>query len=343
MFSTNSYYPINILTQRGILELQDVVPGDYVYEYGTNNLLKVIGIDLPNTPTIINHIIYNDRRADSVRDQDQLYIGDGITSVMTINHRDHLFKEIKQYPVEFKSTIQKPLTPDPYLAGALLTFGALNDPHVNLPYYFSGSNELFAYKYGVDYSSDSIGLDGRVYFKFIGDPKGSRITWDQLFKGNPVTPDSYVYSTIKNRQKFIRGVFDMGYSPKIFTNNRVGVICNNQEKLKIVQRVLWSLGISSLIDYDDFIDPFHNNKYKLEVIGEKKGYPGFSYIVDNIEHLFYQDNVYRSEEEFRLMIRPCTNSNILGFSFSKGLMGNLILEKEQAVYLGANFIPRVSV
>jgi len=113
--------------------------------------------------------------------------------------------------------------------------------------------------------------------------------------------------------------------------------------LKIVQRVLWSLGISSLIDYDDFIDPFHNNKYKLEVIGEKKGYPGFSYIVDNIEHLFYQDNVYRSEEEFRLMIRPCTNSNILGFSFSKGLMGNLILEKEQAVYLGANFIPRVSV
>lgn len=345
MIGSRPYYPINILTNRGVVELKNIIPGDYVYEYKTGNLLKVIGIDEP-CESLITHVIYNDKRIEYVRESDSIYTGNNIIESRFINSQTK-FTDITQYPIELKNRVTTLLDPDPYLAGAFLTYGIINDPYVNLPYYMTGINDVFSNKYSIEYASNSVGLDGRVYFKYINDPSGKRITWKQLF-GEDIKLDKlfqkYLMSSIKNRTQFIRGIFDMGYSPALFRNNKIGVVCSSKTTLEMIQNILWSLGILSKVEYDDFIDPYHNNKYKLEIIDKHIGYPGFTYILENIEYLLDKDNqIISYEPQFTLKIRSNSSPHTGGFYLSYGTMGNLVLEKPKALYLTSQFLPRVSM
>ena len=42
------YHPTRVITQRGLVEFNDILPGDYVYEYRTNEKLKVLEVVTPN-------------------------------------------------------------------------------------------------------------------------------------------------------------------------------------------------------------------------------------------------------------------------------------------------------
>lgn len=344
----NEYYPINVLTHSGIVELSYIVPGDYVYEYKTGNFLKVLNVTKP-TKCIIYQITYNDKRIDFIGNNDFIFTGKNIIDVTSVN-RNTTFSEIIQNPINFNKVVIPNIDPDPYLAGAFLIYGDYNDKYINLPYDMNGINDVFLNKHSVT-SILSESNNNKIYFKYTGDHENKKITWNRFFntysnininkrnKKSPIVPSIYSRGSIKDRIQFIRGVFDVGYSSKIFKNNTIGIIHNNVRNLKQIQEILWSLGILSKIEFDKYINS--NNKYKLEILGKYNGYPGFIYNINEIENLL-SNNIINSDK-FKLSIDKISNNNISGLRYNIGYMSNLILEKPQAIYLNDKFLPRVSI
>ena len=117
----------------------------------------------------------------------------------------------------------------------------------------------------------------------------------------------------------------------MFKDNTVGIVSKYEDRLKLFQKMLWSVGVLSKVTYDPLIDRKYNNNFKLEIIGEYQGYPGFTYLVDSIEHLLLKDNEIISYEPMHVLeisnISLCDQS---GHNHAKGYMKNLILEKPKA-------------
>lgn len=344
MFSNNLYHPVKVLTHRGIIELKNINPGDYVYEYGTGKLLKVIGVTLPSR-SIIHRIVYSDGRIDFVNQLNDIYIGNGIINLQLVDHLTKL-SPIYQYPINFCTGTNRTLNPDPYVAGALLLYGDTNDEYLNLPYYLNGINDVLSNKYSIEYASDYIDSEGKVYFKYTGDHRNNRIVWKDFFNEDinnnkdQIIPLKYFYSSIKDRIQLIRGIFDIGYNPELFRNNTIGIVSNDENKLKLVQQILWSLGILSKVKYDYLIDPIHGNKWKLEIIDMNNGYPGLTYLIDNIEYLLSNNDKF-----YKKFLNTIDYVSFKDFNYTyktNGFMSNLILEKPKALYLNDKFLPRVS-
>jgi hypothetical protein len=349
MLDTKSYYPINVLTNRGKLELKDVLPGDYVFEYKTNNLLKVIGVSDPEYSNIYR-ISYNDGRSQLVPCNGSIYTGSNIVSM--IEKDNSILEPISQYPICFNTKVSAPLDPIAYLAGAFLIYGDYNDKYLNLPFELYGINSVFSNHYSVNYESTPVsGSNSKVYFIYNHNHKIEKIQWNQIFIdkvigattggiSDIIIPDEYMKASIKERCKFIRGIFDMGYSPKLFSNNKVGVVNESHEKLLAVQEMLWSLGVLSEITCDIFAK---KNKYILTILGEYNGYPGFTYLIDHIEYLLNADNkIINHESSFNVSINDIKSNHISGNQY-QGYMSNLILEKPKALYIDGSYLPRVSL
>lgn len=339
------YYPINIPTQRGIIELKDIVPGDYVFEYKSSEPIKVIDIPKP-TKSKIYKVTYSDGTTQYVNDSDYIYTGTSIVPVYSVS-TDTTFNDIRCYPIKYNNKVYSPLDPDPYIAGAFLIYGDYEDEFINLPSYMTGINEVFAHKYSVEYDMDHINDVSKMYFKRIGDIDNKTITWKEFFNGediNKIIPNKYAYASIKDRVQFIRGVFDTGYLLKIFRDDTVGIVNKSEERLKELQKILYSLGIISKVSYDTAIDPGNNNNYKLEIGGMHHGYPGFTYLINNIEHLLKCDNELISYiPPFSISLNKISLMYDISSSDRKGYVGNLILEKPNIMYVADNFLPRISL
>jgi hypothetical protein len=159
--------------------------------------------------------------------------------------------------------VTNPVSPDPYVAGALLIYGDQKDPYINLPSFTSAINTTLAHKYQLNYANER-SANGNFYFRYNGAPFDKLITWDEFFPnytfsakpGNLENPSDvpleYHRSSIRDRIQFIQGVFDAGYDKTIFPNS-CGIAHISGSKLLEVQKILWSLGILSTITYDQSI------------------------------------------------------------------------------------------
>lgn len=349
----NNYHPINILTDRGIVELKDILPGDKVFEYKTGNLLKVIGISEPSR-SLINKITYSDRRVEYIRSCDDLYTGKDIIPMLIVP-KNQEFHDIKQYPVKFDHAVHNTLDPNPYIAGMFLMYGDYHDRFINLPSNMTGFNNINGFRYAVNNNLTPIKYNDKVYFKYADNSKNLRITWKQFFKDIDIyattkdvregtIPDEYVMTSAKDRIQFVKGIFDIGYAPNLFDDKVVGIVNKSNRKLKALQELLWSLGILSKIEYEPAIDAEHESMYKLSIIGDYDGYPGFTNMLSSIEELIDRDNkIITFTPPFKTKIANISQIDCKGNYSTSGIMGNLILEKPKALYLTSNFVPRVSV
>lgn len=328
----NNYIHTYCITEYGMKNIKEINIGDKVYEYETGELIEVQ--DIKRNADIINEVHYNDGRVNLIASFEK------IPEDFNIN------------ALEFKG-LKTPLYPDANLAGAIFMYADLENDFVNLPLDLVNINNLFANKYKVQYANK---LDDKntAYFSFIDTPD-EVIKWKDLFSDykfyskeknlwDPMIPTDYVYSSIKDRMQFVMGAFDMGYDSDRF-NGQAAIFNTNEDMLKILQKILWSLGILSKVKYspgwiDEDYDRFHYWKYKrfyeLRLLDEKKNYPGMFYEIDNIDDIIIHDDwLYKFANNFKLKVTEVKK-------YKTGFIDNLVFDKPRYFYT-EDYLPRLSL
>ena len=352
--------PVMIQTKRGNIPMENLNIGDSVFSHEYGCEFEILG--LRDTEERVYQVKFNDGRS-------TIYTG------KELDYFDN--RPIHQNRINYNHRIINPLHPDPYIAGALLIYGDQTDKYLNLPFDVNGVNNLFAHKYQLNYGG-TVSENGNKYFRYNGSPVDKLISWEEFFsnyvftgkpqnsQNPPIVPLEYQRASIHDRLKFIRGVFDMGYNKEYF-RNCCGIKHNSKEKLVEVQKILWSLGILSIIDYDTstscllkadkistditslnsdggivnvdllFKPPasYKGRDFSLYVLGEYSKYPGFFYNIDSIEHLIESNNNRRKCLKFKLEIESVE-------SHGKKSMRNIILARPNVAFVTDNFLPKIS-
>jgi hypothetical protein len=356
MKETDDRIPITVQTQRGTIAIEDINIGDMVYDYKTGKKIEVLDLEVTEKSDVYE-IVYSDNRKGYYHYHEPIFLGDGVSNICTLlKMHDKSFMDdpinpkiyrgnIKQYPIDYNlDMLISPLSPDPYIAGALIIYGNYESEYINLPLDKDAANNLFAHKYQLNYAEK---LDkNTVYFAYNGTSRTKVITWNEFFplynfygksknKGDPIIPLEYLRASINDRWQFIRGVFDIGYSKYTFPDE-IGISHSSRKNLRTVQDVLWSLGILSIINYNPNLRDIGDRVWHLTIVGEMDGYPGFFYNYDSIEHVIQNDTrVDKLHKDFILQIQ-------LIRKYCKAYSTNLVLETPNAVYLTGDFLPRIS-
>lgn len=334
MVGLNEYIETKIITHKGIINISEVNIGDKVYEYNTGKLLEVRGIK-KSKDTEIFEVTFSDKRT-SLRTHDEILPAG----------------EIETKPLEFNhDKVVKPLYPDPYIAGALFIYGNHEDKYLSLPLDMDAANNEFANKYNLDYGNR---LDHNiVYFSYSYTPN-KLITWREFFKdydfyaktkkkSSPIIPNEYMYGSIKDRIQFIMGVFDLGYDKTRFPDF-VAIQHWNEDMLKLVQKILWSLGVPSVVEYDPIYRDdermihkyLYNREYRLRILGDKSRWPGFFYDINKLEHFIIEDSwIKKLEPKWIFKVQSSKR-------YCHGFMNNIVLDKPSWYYT-ENYLPRLSL
>lgn len=343
MVGLNEEIRSRVLTPRGIVNKKDLVPGDKVYEYETNELLEVQDI-VKLGPVSVWRVEYTDGRTDVFPITSNVFTGDNIIPLAEALKRGcRNFTHVEQHQVDFKLGVQKKLFPDPYIAGALITYGNYDDPYINLPIDRDAANEEFAFKYGITYA-EKVGKDCCYYTWNDSRPKDVPITWKEFFPehtfyakdrriGDPIIPKEYKYASIKERTQMVTGIFDIGYD-KYLNPDSVMINHKTEFRLREVQKLLWTLGIVSGITYDCTMR--NGRTYILRVHRTKEGWPGFFYNIDSICQMIENDYLISKSPLFDLKVTKAVH-------VSTGYIYEIVLSKPNMLYLGANYLPRVSL
>lgn len=329
MIINNNYLHTYVITEHGMKDINEVNIGDKVYEYDTGELIEVENIVQSLEPII--RIDFSDGRMD-YRSMNESVPGN-----------------FKIKSLEFKG-LRDPLYPDPNLAGAIFTYADHSDEYVNLPMDMDQVNNLFSHKYHVKYA-DKIEKN-KVYFANISTPD-KILKWEEMFphydfyakyknEWDRIIPEDYVYSSIKDRIQFIMGVFDMGYNYQRFGSN-VSIAHHNEDMLKVIQKILWSLGILSRVAYipgwTDDDNQFHYYPHKrfyvLQLLGKDRNYPGLFYEREYIEKIITMEDIL--DRINRRYILKLINKKKYGESY----ISNLVFDKPRWFYT-ENYLPRLS-
>lgn len=328
----------SVLTNRGIIPAKSVLPGDFLYEYGTSKPLQIKYIDLEHDEKMFD-VRYTDGRVEKVSENEKIYFNDKLYPPIeltggTLNN----IIPIKRFPTDYGKLYEN-LDPDPYVAGALLIYGDLDDPYINLPKDRTEVDETLMYKYHLSYALEADSK--KKYYTFIG--SNEKIKWSNFFKGyrffavshlmdDPVIPSEYEYSAISDRMQFLRGVFDIGYSPSV-TPDTVSMVHTDIAKAQVVQRILWSIGVMSYLHTS-------NGIYQLDIIGPEEDYAKFFYNIDfrsrMINNMY---EVYKTNPTFELRVQSVTpslfNHHAPRYYF--------YTDKPDAIYYSAQYLPMVAI
>jgi hypothetical protein len=328
--------PIYIETENGLVDIKDVVIGDRVYDFRSGSTLvveKVIVTGIEN----IYKITFTDGREDYYSETESLYIDNGIIDICKLRPN----VSIKQYEIDFKH-LYNSLIPDPYIAGALLVHGDIDDQYINLPIDRISANKLFANKYQLDYGGSV--TNNKTYFSWNGPNSDKCITWEEFFLHciyedlkKEIIPIEYRRSKIEDRWKFIQGVFDIGYTTRMFPN-RLTIANPWENKLIMVQNILWSLGIVSTVEYAPHTIDNRDRSYRLDVHTPRHFHPRYFYDIDWIEDKLTDERVIKDRELdlFKLKIKSIQ-------LITKGYTRKLIFDKPQVPFITKNYMSRVSV
>ena len=373
---------IKVQTERGDVPIENVQIGDIVYEYNTGHPYEVL--DVVEEDRMMYRAKYNDGR--------MMYYSEGELDVL---------RSItpSQECIRFGSRIANPLQTDPYTAGVFLVYGDRTDEYMNLPFDVSCVNSHFGNSYNIEFDN-KVPENGKRYYRFKGSPEGSKIKWSEFFpnltngtiidatiepdattlpsNGGSVNVDvninyygqnasttlipfEYQRARITDRMKFIRGVFDMGYDRITFPDD-CGIAHWDKTFLEEVQKMLWSLGILSVIEYDEeSASAYHpvittsssnlssdggsisvNIEYKpsagkywqLYVVGKSAVEPGLFYNVETIENML--DNKFRTLRYVKMKFRINSIKEIIQQKTPR-----LIFRKPYLLYNTDNFLPKI--
>lgn len=329
-----------VLTQRGIIPAEDVLPGDFLYEYGTNKLIQIHAISRLDNQRIYD-VRYTDGRVEKVGEDEKVFFNNKIYSPfeLTGGILNNIIP-IHRYVCDYDK-LYEGLDPDPYVTGALFIYGDLNDEYINLPADRDEADAVLLHKYNITYANET--HPTKKYYTYVGSDE--KIKWIDFYKdydflnkthviGTPYIPDEYVYASPADRIQFITGAFDIGYSPNV-TPDTVSLIHKDPYMIDMVQRILWSLGImnhSSRVNNSDV--------YQLDILGAEEDYPGFFYdigfrsrMINNIAE------VYKCSPPLELRIKSVTPSLFSG----KQNIYAFYTDKPDALYYSAQYLPRVAL
>jgi len=351
MIYGNKYHEIKVLTSKGIKSTNKLYPYDKLYDYLSDEYLIVKKV-IPIKYDLICNVIYDDNRSQLIGYDDFTYIGNGYISQLN-EDLNWIRNNIELKEFKFNDSYN-PMIPDPYIAGILLVYGDQSNEYISLPSDIVNGNNVFAYKYKVDYAN--ILENNKVYFAYIND-LDKRITWEEFFpnyifyakthnKKDPIIPYEYQFASLNDRKQFIRGIFDVAYDKDYFQYNDT-IIHEDENVLKEIQKILYSLKIPSRINYTPYYkfpeDKYpsqmkYNRNYTLEIIANKNNYPGFFYYVDYIKNMIYnnQNEIIPINKDYRYKIKEIK-------PIGPGVLDNIILDKKNAVYVTDSYLPRISL
>lgn len=313
-----------ILTQnKGIIDSNEVSIGDTLIEYGTNAPLKIDNIEyIPSSRPYI--VKFNDDR--------ELILDESDYTFKILNHkmslyRQHLNPRLYSNVIQFSSRITKPVYPDPYIAGA----GLFADKELDIfgiPVNKYTYSNQFKWTYSAKY--DRYVKDHLIVFEDIN--TSSLVTWNQMFP-HGTDLNQYKYGKIRDRLRFVRGAFDVGFDPN-FSTDTIAITHKDRKTLELLQWILWSLGVNSRIITRPYVS---GDIYVLSLIGEFSSYPGFFYNVELIE---------------RMGSKPNHTPFLLDIDYMEPLNEPDVVEeychvvvhtvKEHALYLTPNFLYMIS-
>jgi len=351
IFGNNNHYKIKVLTNKGIEFIDNLYPGDKLYDYRFNKYLIVEKV-IPIEYKYICNVIYSDNRSQLIGLDDMIYIGDNY--IMQLNDNlNWVHSNIEMREFEFNE-LQNLLFPDPYTAGLLLFYGDYENKYISLPSDIVNGNSTFSYKYKVEYATI---LENNKMFFAHKNNLNERITWKEFFPNynfyakthnwnDPIIPLEYQFASLNDRKQFIRAIFDVGYNSEYFPYVNT-ILHENEYILKEFQKILYSLAIPSKIYYfptyhyssDKYpSDVIHNRKYALEIIHSKDNYPGFYYYINHIKNMINsnENEIIPFNKEYKYHIKEV---NIIG----SGVIDNVILNEKNATYVTDNYLPRISL
>ena len=333
---------ITLQTTKGFTDINDLIPGDKLLEYNTNNTLTVENIKMSLNPHKVFKISLTDGREIILIDRSFVNLNGNLIQLSDILNSNE-FPLLSQHQLEYSQMgIQKYLFPDPYIVGALLVNADFDDEFINLPLDRDKAIDLLFNKYHLKYGS--IIKNNKVYFKKINED--CMITWKEFFKGekifpvtkrfnDPIIPDQFLFASINDRWQFVRGAFDVGYDSKMFPDN-IALANKSEDRLKIFQKILWSLGILSRVTYDPYILNNKGRKYRLDILNSYEDYPGLFYNLENIRYILNSDNLLKHHDYFELKIKSIEyigDSNIMYIETDKHL----------ASAITSNYLPYVLI
>lgn len=333
---------IKLQSTKGFIDINKLNIGDKLLEYKTNNLLNIENIHQSLNPEKIFKILLTDGREFFISEKSFISFNSKLVDFMEINDIEDL-PIIHQYQIDYsKLGIQKYSFPDPYICGALLINGDIDDYFINLPLDRNKSIDLLFNKYNLEY--EKITKNNKVYFKKRN--ANNMISWEEFFNNgrlfpvtknisDPIIPNQYLFGSINDRWQFIRGAFDTGYDNIMFPTN-IALANKSENRLKEFQYILWSIGIISKISYDPNT---HSNKgrvYRLDILNSYEEYPGLFYDIDNIRYILNSDNILKHHKYFELKIKSIEYV---------GLSNVTLIEtnKHLSTVLTSNYLPYVLI
>ena len=324
MIDDIKFIPYKVLTHnKGIIPIEDVSIGDTLIEYGTNAPLKIIDTECVQStrPYIVK---FNDGR--------ELILQETDFTFKLLNHKMSLYRKqlsprLYSNVIQFSSKLRKPVSPDPYIAGAGL-FANKDMDIFGIPVNKYTYNNQFKWTYNATY--DRYVKDHLIVFEDTD--TSSLFTWYKMFPYG-TNLNQYKYGRVLDRMRFVRGAFDVGYDP-VFSTSTIAITHKDKATIELLQWILWSLGVTSKIITKSYLG---GDIFILSLIGEFSAYPGFFYNVEEIERV----GAKVPHDSFLLdidYIEPYQNPNIL----QPPLHYIFHTEKEHASYLTPNFLYMIS-
>lgn len=327
-----------VLTNRGVIEAKDVLPGDYLYEYGTSRRLNINYVEELKHQRVYD-IRYTDGRMEKVAGDQKIFFNNRIYTPEELSGEMlNNIIPIKRHVCDY-GKLYEDLYPDPYVAGALFIYGDLNDKYINLPVDRYEADDVLRYKYGITYANET--SKTKKYYTYIG--SNEKITWVDFFKdynffhknrilSEPIVPKEYQYAAPADRIQFITGVFDIGYSPED-TPDTVSITHTDGFMVDIVQTILWSLGIMCNSWRRD------DGKYQLDVLGPEEDYAGFFYNINFRSRMINNiAEVYKCNPTLELRIKSVTPSLLM----SNERWYTFYTDQHNAIYYSNQYLPMVA-
>lgn len=240
--------------------------------------------------------------------------------------------------------------PDPYSAGCLLPVGDFAKPYVNLPSDRTDSLEAITVSNHWEVTAgDTVDNLG---FKLIGDHDDNRVGWQDFMHSHEgielrdlsssrITRSDYLIAPITDRVEFLRGFFDTNYLDLELEGGLKRVELEPEVSIpyygwiKFIRDVMFSLGIGSRLT--SLRSGRNKSQYGLQPRCQLRDFARLFNRVEKAERLL----AAAEKEPF-----PRDNSVYLRsieLVFHATGTYNVIAENgQQVVYLGTNFLPKVS-
>lgn len=357
MFSTSSVSSelnYRVITPRGDIPIKNIRPGDYVYNYLTNEVKEVK--DVKRVADRCFSVIYSDGRILSCLNSDLVLDGGEIIDMETFKYHisnqsiKDLFTRIYYFNCDE--------TPrNAALIGALYTYGDWSKNNINLPITPSKAYELYGDTYEYKLMKHKIG-DNDLFTEFINPTlegfMNTSLFWTNKIKYTDVfyreyfteiydkekrtIPKRYMYGSYKTRNQFMNGVVDMG--KHFFTEaGELTIYCGNKYIVKELQKMLWSMGIISTSIYSPGHSKIFGYDYNITIRKRGNKVPEFIYNIQDIKDINNKQNQknYEFIPDFKVvpvMIKEMPNM-IMTY--------NIMLDKPNQPFLLSNFMPKISL